>query len=335
MGKRGRVYNQYFSEEKWALVNPINKAILEDFVQEYKQRKMAKGTINGYLHDLRIVFIYILDYKNNKSILDLKKKDFRAFSLWLSDDNNLSNSRVNRIKSALNSMLTFCEEDEDYHYDINFAKKVKGLPTQKVKTDTDDFFFSYKEFMQVRNKLLELNRLRDSVLWSLAFDSGARRNEIFQVQKYGLVDSNRTNTVIGKRGKTFPLIYLDDTKELIRKYLELRGEDDVDSLWYKVEDGQHLPVSKEWIYNRIVSISDILSEIRNEECNIFPHTCRHSRAECLVQGQDDRLKNSDGTNRKYTLDEVKVFLHHEDISTTSSYMMNHDDDVINDMFGIK
>lgn len=280
---------------------------------------------------MRIVFIYILEYKDNKCVLDLKKKDFRSLSLYLTDTCNMSSSRANRIKSAINSMLSFCEEDDDY--DINYAKKVKGIPKQRVREDEDDFFFSYDEFIKVRDTLVEQDRLADAVLWSIGFDSAGRKNELFQIKKQDLENSNKTNIVVGKRGKKFPLVYLDDTKDLIKNYLLFRGEDDIESLWYKEINGIKSPVTSEWIYYRICSISDVLSSIRGEKCDIFPHTMRHSRAECLLQGQDDRLKNDDGTNRKYSLDEVMVFMHHNDVSTTQSYAKNHDEDTIDNMFG--
>lgn len=334
MTKRGKVYNNFYTDEKWSMVNSENKDILNDFIEEYKQRKMSPGTINGYFQDLRIILIYIMENKSNKSILELNKKDFRGLSIWLTDTNKLSSSRVNRMKSALNSMLTYCEEDDTYDYDINYAKKVKGIPKSLVKTDEDDFFFSYEEFKKVRDILLSQGRLKDAVLWSIGFDSAGRKNELYQIEKLNLDLKNKTNVVTGKRGKKFPLVYLDDTRELIKKYLDERGEDTIKSLWYKGTEDTKCEVSSDWIYSRICSISDVLSEVRNEECKIFPHTMRHSRIECLLQGEDDRLKDIHGNNRKYTLDEVMVFVHHSDVSTTQSYAKNHDEDTINDMFGI-
>jgi integrase len=263
----------------------------------------------------------------------MTKKDFRNLSIMLSDDCDLSSSRVNRLKSMLNSMLTYCEEDDEYDYDTNIAKKIRGLPREKVKTDEDDFFFTYDEFVKVRERLIANNDLQTAVLWSLGFDSGGRKNELLQVLKTGLADTNKTNIVRGKRAKTFNLVYLDDTKELIKQYLEQRSEDNVESLWYKNSGDTRVEVTKEALYYRILKCNKILSEIRGEECNIFVHTLRHSRAECLLQGQDDRLKNPDGTNRKYTLDEVMVLLHHSDVSTTAGYAKNHDSDIIDGMFG--
>ena len=122
MAKRGRVYNKFYTDELWEQVNKENKRILEDFLSEYKQRKKSKGTINGYRSDLKIILIYVLKELDNRCILELNKKDFRNLSLYFSDDCQMSAARVNRLKSAVNSMLTFCEEDDDYDYEINYAK---------------------------------------------------------------------------------------------------------------------------------------------------------------------------------------------------------------------
>ena len=332
---RGRIYNNFYTPELWEQVNKENKRILDDFLAEYKQRKKSKGTISGYKNDLRIILIYILKELDNKCILDLKKKDFRGLSLYFTDECHMSAARTNRLKSAVNSMLTFCEEDDDYEYEINYAKKVRGIPKERVKDDEDDFFFTFDEFIKVRDILVECGRIQDAVLWSLGFDSAARKNELFQVNKYGLLEGNKTNIVIGKRGKKFPLVYLDDTKELIRQYLQERGEDDIESLWIKGSGDHKAPLAdSNALYDRICSISKILSEVRGEECHIFTHTMRHSRLECLSQGTDTRLLDENGNPRKYPLEQIQVFAHHESSSTTQSYLRDHSEDTINSMYGI-
>lgn len=330
---RGRIYNNFYIPELWEQVNKENKRILDDFLSEYKQRQKSKGTINGYKNDIRIILIYILKELDNRSILSLKKKDFRGLSLYFSEECGMSSARVNRLKSACNSLLTFCEEDDDYDYEINYSKKVAGLPKKPVKDDEDDFFFTFEEFIKVRDILVERGNLQLAVLWSLGFDSAGRKNELFQVQKHGLMDGNKTNIVVGKRGKKFCLVYLDDTKELIRQYLEERGEDNIDSLWIKGSGENKSEITYDAIYDRICTISRILSEVRGEECNIFPHTLRHSRLECLAQGTDTRLVDENGRPRRYPLEHIQVFAHHSDVSTTQGYLKDHSDDTINEMFG--
>lgn len=330
---RGKIYNKVFTDELWSDVNLVNKAIMDDFLAEYRQRKKSAKTIEAYRNDIKIVLIIILQKFENKSILELSKKDFRALSLYFTEDCGMSPARTNRLKSSINSMLTFCEEDDDYDYDINYAKKVKGIPNERVKDDEDDFFFTFDEFIKVRDILVEQDKLQLAVLWSIGFDSAGRRNELLQIEKTGLADGNKTNVVVGKRGKKFNLVYLDDTKELIKKYLEQRGDDNIKSLWYKTVNGEKMPIQSEAIYDRIVSISKILSDVRGEECNIFPHTMRHSRLECLAQGTDTRLLDENGNPRKFPLEQIQIFAHHSDVSTTQGYLKDHSDDTINEMFG--
>ena len=332
MARSRGVYNRVFTEEKWAKVNSVNKSIMEDFLTELKQQKKSPNTIYQYQSDLRLVLIKILDDFDNKNILEMTKKDFRRLNLWF-DEAGMSPARCNRLHSVCNSLLTFCEEDDDYDYDVNTSKKVKGVPRQRVKTDEDNFFFTFEEFIKVRDILVERGDLQIAVMWSLAFDSGARRNEVYQVTKYGLLDGNKTNIVTGKRGKQFPLIYLNDTRELIRKYLEWRGEDDVDSLWIAGHGATARPVTSMALYDWILKCNDVLSQVRGEETNIFFHTCRHSRIESLSRGTDTRLLDENGNPKKFPLEQIMVLAHHSDVSTTQSYLKNTDEDVINEMFG--
>lgn len=332
---RGRgVYNRVYTPEKWEQVNKENKLIMEDFLTEYRQQKKAESTLHAYYEDLRLVLIKIMEDFDNRSILDMSKKDFRRLNIWF-DDSGMSPARCNRIHSVINSLLTFCEDDDDYDYEVNQSKKVKGVPREKVKTNEDDFFFTFEEFLKVRNILVERGDLQTDVMWSIAFDSGARRNEVYQVKKEGLLDGNKTNIVRGKRGKLFPLVYLDDTKELIKRYLDERGEDNIDSLWITGKGENKKPISGSiTLYARILKCNKFLSEVRGEETNIFFHTCRHSRIECLLRGEDDRLKDENGNNKKFPIEQIMVFVHHSDVSTTQSYTKDRTEETINDMFGL-
>lgn len=330
---RGNVYNRIYTPQKWEKVNKENKLIIDDFLTEYRQQKKSEATIKQYFNDLRIVAIKILEDFDNKSFLDMTKKDFRKLNLSF-DDMELSPARCNRIHSAVNSMLAFVEDDDDYDYEINQSKKVKGVPNNKVKVNEDDFFFTFDEFIKVRDILVDQGDLQNAVLWSIAFDSAGRRNEILQINKHGLLDGNKTNIVVGKRGKQFPLVYLNDTKELIRQYLEKRGEDNIDSLWISGSGDNKRAASYEILYDRIANkINSILSDVRGEETHIFFHSIRHSRIESLQQGTDDRLKDENGNNKKYPIEQIRVMAHHSDLSTTAGYLKNHDEDTINEMFG--
>lgn len=333
MANRGKVYNRIYTPELWEKVSKENKIIMNDYLEEYKQRKKSKGTIDQYFNDLRIVFIFILNELNNQSILNLKKKDFRRFNIWC-QERDMSNARVNRLMSSIRSMLAYVEDDEEYDYEVNYASKVKGLAKEPVRIDEDDFFMTYEQIIRIRDELLKRGELKLAVLHMILFDSAGRRNEVHQILKEGLLEGNKTNIVKGKRGKTFPLVYLNDTKELIKQYLEERGEDDIESLWIIGKGENKKPASYETIYDWVLKIAKIFSEIEGRQIDIFCHSYRHSRIECLLQGEDPRLLDENGKPRKYSLEEVQKFVHHSSSDTTSGYAKNHDEDVIDNMFGL-
>jgi site-specific recombinase XerD len=308
MPERGRVYNKIYNEEEWKDVLQENKNIMEDFLEEYKQRKKSPKTVSQYFNDLRIVLLFVKRKLGNRCLFDLNKKDFRKLSLWLTDELDVSNARANRLLSATRSLLTYCEDDDDYDYDNNVARKVHGLEREPVKTNEDDFFMTFEQVMKVREELLKRGDLKLVVLHMLLFDSGGRRNEVYQIKKQNILEGNKTNIVRGKRGKTFPLVYLDDTKELIKQYLEARGEDNIDSLWYIGKGEGKRPASYESIYDWVCCISKVLSEIEGKELNIFPHTYRHSKTESMLQGTDTRVLDENGKPKKFTLEQVQKFL---------------------------
>ena len=331
--KRGRVYNKTYSDEEWVQVNEENKHIVDDYLEEYRQRKMKVGTIRQYKNDLRIILIYVKRFCNNRCLFDLSKKDFRRLSLWFTEDLKLSSARTNRLLSATRSLLTYCEDDDDYEYDNNVAKKVKGLPKEPVRTNEDNFFITFEQIMKVREELLRRGELQLAVLHMLLFDSGARRNEVWQVKKDGLLEGNKTNVVVGKRGKLFPLVYMNDTKDLIKQYLEERGDDSIDSLWTTGSGDSKREASSDILYNRVVLISDLLGELEGKNIQIFPHSYRHSRCECLLQGLDTRIiDEATGLPKKFSLEEVQLFLHHSDPKTTQGYAKDHSEEIIDNMF---
>ena len=128
-------------------------------------------------------------------------------------------------------------------------------------------------------------------------------------------------------------MFLDDTRELTKQYLIKRGEDKIDSLWTICKGENAKEVSYGALYDRVVVISQILSELEGREINIFPHSYRHSRTECLLQGQDPRIIDPNtGLPKKFTLEEVQLFLHHSDPKTTQSYAKDHSEEVIDGMF---
>lgn len=332
MSGRQRVYNRSYSEEVWNQVNPSNKELMEDYKMELTQNQKSKGTIKGYWNDWQIIMIYILKRLNNRYILELSKKDFRKFSLYLTEECQVSNARHNRLMSALRSLLTYCEEDDEIEYDNNVARKVKGLKKAPVK---DIVFISNDSIMKLKDKLIENQEYQKATLLMLAYDSSGRKNELFQVQKECFYDENRnhTNIVIGKRAKKFPLLYFEGTKECAKLYLEQRGQDDIKEMWITGKQNKE-PVAYNTIYAWFIEMNNLLEEIENKKYGFNVHSFRHSSLENYSTGEHYMCKKL-GKENGFLLEDLQLIAHHESSEVTSSYLKDKKNERLQEMFGIK
>jgi len=322
--KRGRVYNKIFNKDDWELVNPENIEYMEDYLEEYRSRKMKPGTLKQYRNDLRIVLIYIMKKLKNKSIIDLRKKDFRKFTLYLAEDLKVSNARSNRLMSCVRSFLDYLEDDEEVDYDNNSAKKVKGLPKEAVK---DIVFLTDKQVHQLSKILLkkELYQM-NAMLWIL-YDTGSRLNEIMQIEKPE-EDTRVMNEVIGKRGKKYKPILFKKGKEAMDLWLEKRGEDDNKSLW--INETTREKITNLTFYNRIIKMNEFYEEEYGENLGFGCHSFRHSFIENLHEGTHYMCKEIG----KLDLSQIQKIVNHSDISTTQSYTKDKSEDEVMAIYGV-
>lgn len=330
MVKGKQVYNRFFEQSKWDEVPKFNKDLIDDFLLELKSQGKSEGTVRQYFNDLRIICIYIHDELGNKEFHKLKKKHFRNMVLFFKEK-GMSNARVNRLKSSVSSMLEFASNEEDYEdlMEINYASKIKGLQKESVR---DIVFLDWNEVEIIYNELKSQERYQESLLLALAIDSAGRRNELFQVKKDSITeDGSFTNEVIGKRGKKFRLMYNDLTKEAYNLYMTQRGEDDIDSLWIIGKGENKRPATYDALYNRVVSWRKILLDKTGEYKELNAHSWRHISLELLSTGEHYLCKK---LGKKFELNELKLLAHHNDLSTTDSYLRDKSDDMLLAAFGI-
>lgn len=322
-----QVYNKIFCPVKWAEVNNYNKRMMKDFELEMKSKRMADGTIRQYMNDLRILFIYIYDELDNVPIHKLKKKHFRNYSIWL-QEKDLSPRRVNRLLSAMRSMLAFAEEDDEYEDDIevNYAAKVKGIKNEDVR---EIIFLEMEEIDILRNYFIEKEMWFEATLISMLIDTGARKNEIKQIEKDTVTPEGKfTNIVVGKRNKKFRLLYNRYTKETVVKYLEQRGEDNIKSLW--VKNGK--VVDEDDLYYIVCSWREILFSLTGTFKKFNVHSFRHSAAELLRTGEHYICKQMN--DKKFELNEIRLLLNHESVATTEGYLKDRSEEELLNAFAL-
>ena len=333
MAKKKHVYNNFFDEKKWEKVNKINKEIREDYTLELQQNQKKPSTIKVYRNDWRIVFLVMYDMFENKSILELSKKDWRRLSLYFKNECSHSNARVNGLMSATRSMLSYCEDDDDYEYDFSTALKVKGLPKEESR---EVVFLSDKQVFKIRDALVKEEEWQKLLLLFLAYDSAGRKNELFQCEKHEVYNENIniTNEVIGKRGKKFVLVYFSETKKWAKKYFEWRGEDNIDSLWVKRQQGENREIEAGTIYDWVKEMNVLLEEIEGREINFTVHSLRHSCLDNLSTGNPTHYALKEiGRPEGLSLEELQIHANHSSSDTTQSYLLDRTDEKKLTMFG--
>ena len=322
--------NNLYSNEVYEKVNKESKELLEDYILELKAKGRSAKTIEQYAFDCRMFMCYVFDNMNNKSLLELKRRDFRNFFLFLNETGK-SSARINRIQSSIRNLLQFAEDDEDYwgDYETNPMRKIKSVEKQPVK---DIVFLTDEQVTFLIDYLLEKGKTQKALYVSLSYSSAGRRNEVVQVRKDGFLENgvHKTLAVTGKRGKKFPLMYDDRTKDIAEQWLEERGEDDVDSLWISYYNGQPRPLQYETLYQWAISFRSILEAEYDEEIPLNPHSFRHSSLQNLEDGTSSVLKFLG--KDKLDINTLRILANHSDISTTQGYLKNKDEEILDGLF---
>lgn len=320
-------YNKLLDESTWSDVNQDSKDLLEDYMLELEATGKSEKTRYQYFADIRGFLSWILRNGKNKSILELKKRDFRNFFLKMSKQGT-SNARINRLQSSIRNLLLYAEDTDDYDYDINEMRNVRGVPKEPVR---EVVFLSDDRVDKILQYLIDKKEYQKALYISLSYDSAARRNEIHQVKKEGFLDENQTNIVTGKRSKKFKLIYFNRTKEIAELWLNQRGNDDIESLWVTGEGDKKRASSYETLYNWAISLRPIVKELFGEDIEIASHSWRHIALENYSDGSHHVLKEMG--KKELPIEVLKVIAHHSSTETTQSYLKDKDEEVLNETFG--
>lgn len=232
--------------------------------------------------------------------------------IWLSEDMELSNNRVNRLLSVIRSLFNYLEDDEEYNCRNNISNKIKNLPSETVR---EIVFLDNDIIIKLYNYFINTEQYKFATLLALAYESGGRKSELAQVTKYCIINKEyNTNIVVGKRGKRFPLIYFDLTQKAGELWLEQRGEDNKPELFNANSNN---------IYNWVVSWRNIVKDLTGNYYKFNVHSFRHSCLQNLINGTHE-VYNMRGV-KTVGLEELRKIAHHESAVITTSYLKKNDD----------
>lgn len=243
MGKRSTVYNSIVTPEKYEKVNPNNKQLGDDFLEYLKSIDRSPETINAYEHDLRIFWVWLLEYCNNKFFIDLKKREIAKFQNHCLTEYGWSSARIRRVKSTLSSLSNYIESilDDEFEDYRPIIRKIENPVNTTVREKT---VFTKERIDYLLEKLIEKGRYDQACMLALAVASGRRKAELPRMKTsyfneeniiYGSLYKTPEKVKTKGRGSKGKEIYIYTFKKDIQPYLDMwmeyRKENNIESEW--------------------------------------------------------------------------------------------------------
>jgi len=319
------------TDEMWKKVNKETRDLVEEFLEINKH--LSKQSVKQYTSGLRQFFYYVYESVGDKVFYKITKRDFMKYMNFLME-RGLSSSGMQFKKSAISTFCNYIEnivadEVEEYKTFRNFTKG--SAPMEKVRVNEKQVMT--KEERELLYKVLEEKEEWQKLAYAkFSFATGARRAEVRQIKK-NILDSEKIirekdgrsivyyNTEMlrckgrGVNGKQRQLQFDQEAMDAIKKWLEIRGEDECEFVFVSKYDKKVSLVS-ESTFNEWCSITftDIVGH------RVHPHQFRSSRATSLVleDGKDIRS--------------AQVLLGHNSSETTEIYVLRNNTDDLDDVF---
>jgi integrase len=317
------------TQEEWNKVNEYSREKVEEFLL---QQHLSPQTLKQYESALKIFFRFILEKCNNVPIYELKPKHALQYQNYLMK-RGLSSSAVKLKRSAVSSLCGYMEVyySDEYPLFRNIYNKKIPNPPKALRHEKKPL--TQEEIDRLIQILEERKEFQMVAYILFSYDSGCRRGEVLQVLKevaeYSYVKDMKTGDLKsyylthnirakgrGKEGKVRKMIFSDMSMEAIRKWVQVRGQDDCPYLFvYKTKQGETRGLNpttfNDWC-------SEIFSEIVGRR--VHPHQLRSSRATNLVavEGKD--------------IEKVKNLLGHQSSETTKIYVVKEGEDDVDDLF---
>lgn len=304
-------------------VNEFNRQITEEFLQ---QQHLSPHTLVQYESALKQFFRWVHDNCNNKPLHELKPRDALRYQNFLIA-RGLSSNAVKFKRSAVSSLCGYVElyYADEYPLFRNIYNKKIPNPPKALKYEKKPL--SEEEFQHLIDELKNREQWQMLAYVLFSYSSGCRRSEAVQLRKevihyekvkgknYYATHPIRTKGR-GKEGKVRRLLFDDKAMEAIKKWIEVRGEDDCEYVFVnKTKDGKVERLSPS-AFN--YWCSEIFTDIVGRR--VHPHMLRSTRATHLVAIEGKNIESA------------QALLGHESSETTALYVIKDTDDDIDDVF---
>ena len=180
---RTTVYNSITSKEKLDKIDPENLQLGEDWLEYMQSIDRSPKSIVGYRSDLRIFWVWNMEFNNNKFFTKLTKREIAKFQNHAINVWGWSPNRIRRVKSCLSSLSNYIEnvlDDEEEFEDFRpIIRKIENPNKEAVREktvlpdETIDFLLK---------TLVERKEYEKACAVAIAAYSGMRKSELLQMK---------------------------------------------------------------------------------------------------------------------------------------------------------
>lgn len=297
-------------------VNAETKKLWGKYQIDMELRELSPKTIAGYLNDLQGWWIYILDYQDNKSILEINEDDITEFLYWCKKQGN--NSR--RIKRRMSSIAAFYKFLRKKRYISENPMEFIDRPKKDTDVVTQTFLSS--EQVALMRKCLNENvansktdhaihmalMLRLYAFFSLS--TMARVNAVSKI-RWDQVDwDNRlVDDVVEKEGYIVTLYFSTEVFGYLKELKAFREDHGID------DDGWVFCIPGRGAKSAVstCALNDWCKKIGNMigVPTLHPHDFRHSGSQLM------KLAGA-------PIEEISALLHHQGLDVTKKHYLRED-----------
>lgn len=278
-----------------------------DFLPNHKNA--SKNTIALY-KDCFVLFLeFCKNYKNINidkiSFDDISRNLILEFLSWLENSRHSSIQTRNQRLAAWKSFCKFVQFEAPQFFEL--CAEIRNIePKKHTKNNVDYLSKDAIKILLNQPDSNKKNELRDLALLSLLYDSGARVQELIDLQVCNLsLNTQAKITITGKGNKTRCVPLNKPVSRILKLYISTFKLNENDILFANKYGEKFTQKGITYIIDKYVKRAKL--EYSNYfNCKISAHTFRHSKAMHILEA---------GVNLIY----IRDFLGHESVITTEIY----------------
>lgn len=290
--------------------------LLEDYFETYLpySRGLSLNTINSYKHSFLLLMHFMLEIKgisaSDIKFSDLTYETLLEFFNWLETDRLCKPSTRNQRLSAISAFSEYAQ-NRDFDAVSVFRSAIIKIPVKK-STSKQRAVFTREEIKILLSLPAENYEtgLRDKVLLSLMYATGARAQEIcdLKVRDVRMNDTSASITLMGKGSKIRQVGISKKLANTLHRYIVHRHiEKFPERHIFSSQTHEQMTIScVEGIFKKYVNMAKNQNPALFHADSYPPHSMRHSTACHLLEAGVDIVT-------------IKNILGHVSVQTTQIY----------------